>query len=84
MNNYTYFKALCSVYQSRFKKYNDTSRIEELKDKLFLQKLLKEAYIFIKENLINLNNDFLEKYFTSAEIKGFKKEIKVLKKKEII
>ncbi len=84
MNNYTYIKSVCSVYQERFKKFNDTSRIDDFKDKLFLQKLLKEIFIYIKENLVNLDPRILTRYFTSAEIKSFKRELKSLKKKEII
>ena len=64
MSNYTYIKAICSLFRERFEKFKDLSRLEEMKDKKFLLKFLKESYIYIKQNLINVNEKILFKYFT--------------------
>ena len=80
MNNYTYIKSLCSVYQGRFSKFKNIDRIEELKDKDFLLEFLKNAYVYVKENLVNANPKILAIYFTEEEIKEFKEEISYLKK----
>lgn len=80
MSNYTYIKSLCSVYQARFAKFKNIDRIKELKDKEFLLELLKNVYVYIKENLVNANPKILSIYFTEEEIKNFKIEINKLKK----
>lgn len=80
MNNYTYIKSLCSVYQGRFAKFKNLDRIQDLKDKEFLLKFLKESFVYIKENLVNANTKILNIYFTKDEIKKFKEEIENLKK----
>ena len=80
MNNYTYIKSLCSVYQERFAKFKNIDRIKELNDKEFLLEFLKNAYVYIKENLVNENPKILAIYFTEEEIKEFKEEISYLKK----
>lgn len=83
MNNLTYIKALCSLYQKRFEKFKNLERIEAIKDKKFLLKLLKESYIYIKENVINKDTHILEQYFTIEEIEGFKTELEELKNTNI-
>lgn len=80
MNNYTYIKSLCSVYQERFAKFKNLDRIQDLKDKEFLLQFLKSSYVYIKENLVNANFKILSIYFTKEEIENFKIEIKKLKK----
>lgn len=80
MNNYTYIKSICSIYQERFEKFKNLDRIKNLKNKNFLLELLKESYIFIKENMVNKDRYFLKQYFTEEEIKAFDKEIEILKK----
>ena len=80
MNNYTYIKSLCSVYQERFAKFKNIDRIKELNDKEFLLEFLKNAYVYIKENLVNENPKILAIYFTKEEIENFKIEINNLKK----
>ncbi len=79
MSNYTYIKAICSLFRERFEKFKDLSRLEEMKDKKFLLKLLKESYIYIKQNLINVNETILFKYFTKEEVKEIEKELENLK-----
>ena len=80
MNNYTYIKSLCSVYQERFAKFKNIDRIKELNDKEFLLEFLKNAYVYIKENLVNENPKILAINFTKEEIENFKIEINNLKK----
>ncbi len=80
MNNYTYIKSLCSVYQARFAKFKNIDRINELKDKEFLLEFLKDSYVYVKENLVNANPKILAMYFTREEIESFKTEINNLKK----
>lgn len=80
MNNFTYIKSICSVYQKRFAKFKNLERIEELKNKEFLLEFLKNSYVFVKENLININPNILAQYFTTEEIQGFEKELKRLNK----
>lgn len=83
MSNYTYIKAICSLFRERFEKFKDLSRLEEMKDKKFLLKLLKESYIYIKQNLINVNETILFKYFTKEEVKEIEKELENLKNTNI-
>ena len=80
MNNYTYIKSLCSVYQERFAKFKNLDRIQDLKDKEFLLQFLKSSYVYIKENLVNANFKILSIYFNKEEIENFKIEIKNFKK----
>lgn len=80
MNNYTYIKSICSLYQERFEKFKNVDRIKELKNQKFLLELLKESYIFIKENMVNKDRYFLNQYFTEEEIKKFDIELELLKK----
>lgn len=54
-----------------------------MKDKKFLLKLLKESYIYIKQNLINVNETILFKYFTKEEVKEIEKELENLKNTNI-
>lgn len=80
MSNFTYIKSICSVYQKRFAKFKNIDRIKELKNKEFLLEFLKNSYVFVKENLINVNSNILSKYFTSEEIQEFQKELNKLNK----
>ena len=80
MNNYTYIKSICSLYQERFEKFKNVDRIKELKNQKFLLELLKESYIFIKENMVNKDRYFLNQYFKEEEIKKFDIELELLKK----
>ena len=79
MNNYTYLKALCSLYQKRFEKFKNLERLEGIKNKEFLLQLLKESYLYIKEKILYKDYNILIQYFTKKEIEDFEKEIKELK-----
>ncbi len=86
MNNMTYLKSICSIYQGRLKKFNDKNRLNKFQNKEFLIDLLKMSYIFIKEHLLKANKNILLTYFTNEEIEEFEREIEDLKsnKKEFL
>ncbi len=79
MNNYTYIKSICSIYQARFKRFNKIYKIEELKNKEFLMDLLRESYIYIKENMKNANSKYLKLYFNDQDIEDMEKELEDIK-----
>jgi len=78
-NNLTYIKSICSIYQERFKRFKKKEKLKNIKNKEFLLDLLRESYIYIKENMILKNDTILLTYFTKEEKKELLKEIKELK-----
>lgn len=78
-NNMNFTKAINSIYQERFKRFKDKKRLKELKNKDFLLDLLREAYVYLKENMMNKNEAILRSYYTEEEIKEFRREIEDLK-----
>ena len=79
MNNYTYIKSICSIYQARFKRFNKIYKMEELKNKEFLMDLLRESYIYIKENMKNANSKYLKLYFNDKDIEDMEQELEDIK-----
>lgn len=55
MGNQTYLKAICSVFQSRFKKFKKVEKIDSLKNKEFYLDLVRCCYIYVKEHLLEYN-----------------------------
>ena len=43
--------------------------------------LLRECYIYVKENLVEKNIDVFLKYFTEEELNQYREEINILKNK---
>ncbi len=82
MNNMIYLKGICSIYQSRFKKFKDKNRLKDVKNQDFFMDLLKESFIYIKERLLLTNKEILLTYFTEKEIKSFEEELINLKNNE--
>lgn len=80
MGNSTYIKATCSVFQSRFKRFKKIEKIDELKKKNFYLDFIREAYIYIKENLIEYNPEISLEYFTRDEIEDIKNEINEIRR----
>lgn len=80
MGNNTYIKATCSVFQSRFKRFEKIKKIDELKKKDFYLDFVREAYIYVKENLIEYNPEITLEYFTKDEIEVMRNEINEIKK----
>lgn len=79
MNNYTYIKALTSVYQGRFKRFKNIDMLNRFKNPDFLLDLLRETYIYIKENTMSRDRNMFLKYFSEEEEKSFKEELKSIK-----
>lgn len=80
MNNATYSKSICSIYQNRFKHFKNTDRISNVKNKGFLLDLLRESYIYIKERLMEKDRDMFLQYFSEAEELEMKQELELIKK----
>lgn len=80
MNNLKYVKAICSIFQSRFKKFKRIYEIEDIKNKDYIMDILREVYIFIKESMIGKNQTILYTEFTEEEIKEYKAEIDLIRK----
>lgn len=81
MHNYTYLKAICSIYQERFKRFLKLDKIDDIKNKEFLREFLRESYIYIKGHMIYQDEEMLKKYFTEDDIKELKEEIKNITEK---
>lgn len=80
-NNYTFIKTINSIYQDRFKRFLRIRDIEDIENKDFYLELLREYYIYIKEHLIEKDLEYFLKYFTTDELKEFRKEIELLNKR---
>jgi len=80
-HNYTFIKTANSVFQDRFKRFLRFNDINSLKNKKFYLELLREYYIYIKENLIEKDIKCFLSYFTEEELEEFRNEIKLLKDK---
>jgi len=78
-NNYTIIKVINAVYQERFKKYLRIKDIKNVTNEVFFVDLLREYYIYIKENLMENNLSYTLKYFTIEEINEYRNEIKLLR-----
>ena len=78
-NNNTHIKSINSIYQERFKRFLRIENMEGVHDKEFYLELLREYYIYIKENLIEKDLNYFFKYFTEEELQQFRKEIENLK-----
>ena len=81
LNNYIAIKSIVSVYQDRFKRFLKVYDIKEIKNKEFYMNLLRDCYVYVKENLVEKNIDVFLKYFTEEELNLFRDEIKILKNK---
>lgn len=78
-HNYIFIKTIDSIYQDRFKRFLRVQNIPEIKNKDFYLELLREYYIYIKENLMEKDIKYFFKYFTKDELESFRNEIKLLK-----
>lgn len=78
-NNYTFIKTINSIYQDRFKRFLRVENIEEIKNKVFYLDLLREYYIYIKENLMEKDLNYFLKYFNEDELEEFRSEIRCLR-----
>ena len=81
MHNYTYIKAISSIYQERFKRFLKLDKIDDIQNKEFLREFLRESYIYIKRSMIYQDEEILKQYFTEKDIKEFKEEIKTITEK---
>lgn len=81
MHNYTYLKAICAIYQERFKRFLKLEKIDDIKNKEFLREFLRNSYIYIKEHTINKDKEILKQYFTEDDIKELNEEIKNITEK---
>lgn len=81
MHNYTYLKAICSIYQERFKRFLKLEKIDDIKNKEFLREFLRNSYIYIKSHNVYQDEEMLKKYFTESDIKDIKEEIKNITEK---
>lgn len=81
MNNKTYIKAICSIFQGRFKQFLKNDTIKSIKTKEFLMNLVRENYIYIKEHMMNNDKELFEMYFLPSERAEFENELKTIKEK---
>ncbi len=79
MGNATYTKSICSVFQSRFKRFKKIEKIDTLKNKDFYLDLVRVCYIYVKENLVEYNLDMFFKYFTETELEEYRVELAEIK-----
>ncbi len=79
MGNNTYIKSVCTVFQSRFKRFKKVENIDSLKNKDFYLDLVKHCYIYVKEHLLECNPELLLQYFTKQEQEEMRKEIAEIK-----
>lgn len=79
MNNKTYIKAICSIFQGRFKQFLKNDAIKSIKTKDFLMNLVRENYIYIKEHMMNEDKELFEMYFIPNERTEFENELKTIK-----
>lgn len=78
-HNYTFIKTLNAVYQKRFKRFLKIENIDDIKNKSFYMDLLREYYIFVKENVMEKDINCFLRYFTKVELENFRNEIRLLK-----
>ena len=78
-NNYNYIRLTPLLYRQKLKKFSRINNIEGIKDKPFFLNLLVQYYIYLKQDSIDCNMNFLSKYFLENEIIEFRKEIEALK-----
>jgi len=79
MGNQTYLKSICSVFQSRFKRFKKVEQIDTLKNKEFYLDLVRCCYIYVKEHLLEYNEELFLKYFTKKEQWEYREEIAQIK-----
>lgn len=79
MGNQTYIKSICSVFQSRFKRFKKVEKIDSLKNKEFYLDLVKYCYIYVKEHLLEYNPTLLLQYYTKQEQEEMRREIAEIK-----
>lgn len=79
MGNQTYLKAICSVFQSRFKRFKKVEKIDSLKNKEFYLDLVRYCYIYVKEHLLEYNPTLLLQYYTKQEQEEMRREIAEIK-----
>ena len=80
MGNNTYVKSICSIFQERFKRFKKVEKINSLKNKDFYLDLVKECYIYVKENLMENDLDIFFKYFTEEDKINIRTEIMELRR----
>ena len=78
-NNLVYIKHIPTIYKKRLSKFARIENINGFRNKSFYMDLLIQSYIFIKENLIDFNIEFANRYITDNELIELKNEIKLLK-----
>ena len=79
MGNQTYLKSICSVFQSRFKRFKKVEKIDSLKNKEFYLDLVRYCYIYVKEHLLEYNPTLLLQYYTKQEQEEMRREIAEIK-----
>lgn len=79
MGNNQYAKSICSIFQSRFKKFKKVEKIDTLKNKDFYLDLVRICYIYVKEHLIEYNLDMFFEYFTKEELEEYRAELAEIK-----
>lgn len=82
LGNVAFIRAAGSIYQERFKRFKKKERLEELQNPQFFIDLLRECFIFVKESLLNYNQELFLLYYTLEDIDKIKTEIKTLREKE--
>ena len=80
MGNQTYIKSICSIFQSRFKRFKKVEQIDSLKNKQFYLDLVRCCYIYVKEHLLECNPTLLLQYFTRQEQEEMRREIAEIRK----
>lgn len=75
MGNQTYIKSVCTIFQSRFKRFKKVEKIDSLKNKEFYLDLVRCCYIYVKEHLMECNEKLFLKYFTKQEQEEIRREI---------
>lgn len=78
-HNYSAIKAINAIYQNRFKRFLKLKTIDDIINKHFYLDLLRECYIYIKENLMEIDTNYFLKYFTKEELQEYREEIHLLK-----
>ena len=79
MGNQTYIKGICSIFQSRFKRFKKVEQIDSLKNKAFYLDLVRYCYIYVKEHLLEYNEELFLKYFTKKEQWAYREELAEIK-----
>lgn len=79
MGNQTYIKSICSIFQSRFKRFKKVEKIASLKNKEFYLDLVRYCYIYVKEHLLECNEELFLKYFTKREQWEYREELAEIK-----